>query len=407
MGIMFYGMKIRKYFPYFARYPQSVYLDNAATTQKPQLVIDEVQRSMAECYAPIHRGVYPLSELATERFEAVRSDVAQLLAAAHHEIIFTPSATYSLNLIVFAWARHVLKTGDVVVLTVAEHHANLLPWQELARIIGITLRFLPVVDGAIDVCMFKHLCQTEPVKIVAFPSFANSTGMPLPVNDILEVAAHYGVYSVVDASQSVAYDFDSLNGLGADFIAFSGHKFGAPTGVGVLRVRERCYVSMRPYIFGGGMVHDVSYSHVTFARPPYCFEPGSPSYEAVCGLGAAIRFYHEQDKAALISERTQMMQLIHAGLRSRTHIEPLGLSTALLAHGHVYAFTHPTIHAHDIAAFLGQQHVAVRAGHHCAQPFAEHLGSQASVRVSLFWYSTADDIEALLCGLEKVEQLLG
>jgi cysteine desulfurase/selenocysteine lyase len=404
---MSYGVKIREYFPYFLRHPQAVYLDNAATVQKPQPVIEEVNLAMAECYAPIHRGVYPLSELATQRFEAVRSQVTQLLGAAACEIIFTPSATYSLNLIVFAWAYRVLKKGDVVVLTVAEHHANLLPWQELSRTIGVTLRFLPVIDGLIDVSVFEKLCQAASVKVIAFPSFANSTGMPLPVDQLLQIASQYGVYSVLDASQSVAYDLYTLKGLSADFIVFSGHKFGAPTGVGVLRVLERCYAHMRPYIFGGGMVHEVSYTDVTFAQPPYCFEPGTPPYESVCGLGAALSFYDQLDMPQLILERRQLMNQLIIGLQTRTRMHPVGTSTALLEHSHVFAFTHPTIHAHDIAALLGQEQIAVRAGHHCAQPFAEHLGVQASVRVSFFWYSTAEDVERLLCLLERVELLLG
>lgn len=403
---MQYAQHIKKQFPFFQQHPDFVYLDNAATTHKPGAVVEAVHQALVETYAPIHRGVYQASEQATMQFEQVRKELAHSLGVTAEEIIFTPSATYGLNLVVFGWAANALRQGDVIVLTAAEHHANLVPWQQLASRLQLRLVYLPVIDGQLDVAQFQQILATQPVKVLAFPTFANSTGMPMPVEQLLALARANGVVTVLDASQSVAYDYDTIAGYNADCTVFSGHKFGAPTGVGVLRVLRALYDTMKPYIFGGGMVTNVSFESATFAKPPRCFEPGTPAFESVCGLGAALRYMQSLDMPALIDNRRRMMHLLVEGLTAHTSMIPVAATPALLDHGHICSFTHPTIHAHDIAALLGERGIAVRAGNHCAQPFVEQQGVGATVRVSLFWYSTEEDIVKLVQACSAIEQLL-
>ncbi|MFN8379059.1 MAG: cysteine desulfurase [Anaerolineae bacterium] len=394
---------VRADFPVLARehHPGTplVYLDNAATTQKPRLVIDELDRYYREYNANVHRGIHLLSEEATAAYEEARLKVKRFIHAANRrEIIFTRGTTESLNLVAQAWGRANLGPGDVVLSTVMEHHSNIVPWQILAQEKGFTLRFLTVTtDGRLDLDEYQRVLASEPVKLVTVMYASNVLGTINPIAEMTRMAHVHGALILVDAAQAAPHMPLDVKALEVDFLAFSGHKMVGPTGIGVLYGKRALLEAMPPWMGGGDMISRVSLTGTTFNELPYKFEAGTPSIAEAIGLGYAIDF---------LSELT--LEAIHAHERMLTDyaLERLSEVPGLTIYGPeagergaVAAFTLQGIHAHDVAQVLDMYGVAVRAGHHCAQPLHDHLGIAASARASFYLYNTTREIDALIDGL--------
>ncbi|MBL8145418.1 MAG: cysteine desulfurase [Anaerolineae bacterium] len=394
---------VRADFPALARehHPGTplVYLDNAATTQKPRQVIDELDRYYREYNANVHRGIHLLSEEATAAYEEARLKVRRFIgAASRREVIFTRGTTESLNLVAQAWGRANLGPGDVVLSTVMEHHSNIVPWQILAGEKGFTLRFLSVTpEGKLDLDEYQRILASEPVKLVTVAAVSNVLGTVNPVAEMARLAHAHGALILVDAAQAVPHMALNVQSLDADFLAFSGHKMAGPTGIGVLYARRALLDAMPPWMGGGDMISRVTLTGTTWNELPYKFEAGTPSIAEAIGLGYAV------DYLTGLS-----MEAVHAHERMLTSyaLERLAEVPGLTLYGPeadergaVVAFTVQGIHAHDVAQVLDMHGVAVRAGHHCAQPLHDHLGVAASARASFYLYNTTDEIDALIDGL--------
>lgn len=399
--------KIREQFPIFGT--ELVYLDSAATSQKPQSVIDAVSNFYAHEYASVHRGVYDLSERATERYESVRTGVARFINATDtSEIIFTSGTTGGINFVADTWGMEYVKEGDEILVTQAEHHANLLPWQRLARQVGATLRFIEIdtdsflcAESAIDLI-------TPKTKLVALIHSSNVLGNIWrygQLDALIEKAHSVGARVLLDGAQSVPHQKIDVQRLNPDFFVFSGHKMLGPTGVGALYMKQELQEGVPPYQVGGSMVYEATFDHATWAKPPAKFEAGMPPIAQVIGLGASIDFYNSHiDFDALCKNESGLSMRTLEAIRRIDGITPLVNEKNIETCGHLVAFTVDGIHAHDVAAMLGMRDIAVRAGHHCAQPLAGVLGIDASVRASFCAYNTIDDVEKFVRELRDVVQ---
>ena len=391
---------LKKQFPLFANQPDLVYLDNAATYQKPQVVIDAMSTFYETSYASVHRGLYELGEQATERYEAVRGNVAAFINAAHpEEIIFTKGATEGFNLVAHSWAMQHLKAGDEIVLSQVEHHANLVPWQRVAQKTGAQLRFVPL-DVKIFLLEFPAGLITPKTKLVSLTYDSNVLGPVWPhgiLEDIIVQAHAVGARVMLDTTQAMIHQKIDVQKLNADFIAFSGHKMAAPTGVGVLYIKKELHDDVEPYQVGGSMVYSVSFDSATWAQAPQKFEAGTPAIVEVIGLGATIDFLntHVNFEQLAAHEAALTRQLI-TGLQALEGVHIVGNMQALAARGHLVSFWVDGIHPHDLATYLASKNIALRAGHHCAQPLAQLLGVAALLRVSFGMYNTAEDVEQCL-----------
>jgi cysteine desulfurase / selenocysteine lyase len=379
-----------------------VYLDSAATSQKPRVVINAMSSFYERQNANIHRGVHQLAEEATQAYEDSRRRIARFInAPSARQVVFTRNTTESINLVAFAWGRTFLRPGDVIVLTEMEHHSNLVPWQMLAAERGVTLEFIPVnEDGRLDLATFRELLNKRPA-LVAVTQLSNVLGTINPMAEIVLPAQQAGAVVLVDAAQSVPHLPVDVQALGADFVAFSGHKMCGPTGIGVLYGREELLQAMPPFLGGGDMIKRVRLREFTANELPYKFEAGTPPIAEVIGLGAAVEFLqglgmaaiwrHEQALAAYALERLEEVP----GLR---HLGPHGPDKA-----GVLAFSFADVHPHDVAQILDRDGIAVRAGHHCAMPLHEKFGLPATTRASLYLYNDERDIDKLVDGLYKVK----
>jgi cysteine desulfurase/selenocysteine lyase len=384
------------------------YVDNASTSQKPQVVLDAVRTFETAFNANIYRGVHSFGEETTQQYENVRAQVARFIGAADaSEIIFTKGTTESINFIATAWALKNLQQGDEIVLTQLEHHANLIPWQQVAQKTGAKLLFIPVnSDGSLDYSTLDQLI-TPHTKLVAISHVSNALGTHVDVVRIGTHAKKVGAKMLIDAAQSVPHQRINVQQLGCDFLAFSGHKMLAPTGVGILYIKKELHNAVEPYQFGGGMVFNVGWQESTWAQAPQKFEAGTPPIAQVIGLGAAIDYLEKQvDFDALQRHEAQLCAQLIDGLQKIAHIRILGPIDELRQQGHLVSFVVDGVHAHDVAAYLDQQGVAVRAGHHCAQPLAQKLGYDTSVRASFYLYNSAQDVQQLLDALHSLSKHL-
>ncbi|MDP9211699.1 MAG: SufS family cysteine desulfurase [bacterium] len=380
-----------------------VYLD--ATAQKPAVVLGAMDRFYREQYAPVGRGIYALTEQATRRFAEARAAAASFLGAADpSEIVFTKSATEGINLVALGWARHNLRKGDAILLTEMEHHSNLVPWQMLAEASGLELRFARITEqGTLDLDDFKR--KVPGAKLVAVAHVSNVLGTVNPVAELATLAHEGAAKILVDGAQAAPRLPVDVRSLGADWYVCSGHKLYGPTGIGVLWTRTAMYGSMQPVSGGGGAVTDVSFEKATFADPPAKFEPGSPPVAEAVGLAAAIGYLkkagmeaiagHEQALNAYALERLGKI----AGLRVLGPLDPP-------ARAGLISFVIDGVHPHDLATFLDQENVAVRSGHHCAQPLHARLGVPASVRASWGVYTGTADVDRLTEGIRKAIKTL-
>lgn len=376
-----------------------VYLDTAASAQKPGVVIDAVANFYRNENANIHRGLYELSEKATLRFEAAREKVRELLGAAEaREIVFTRNATEAINLVAWSWGRSNIGPGDEVLITALEHHANLVPWQQLCAERGARLRVAPVSDdGELELDVCESLLGRR-TKIIAAAHVSNAIGARLPVKKLAGLAQARGIPLLLDGAQAAPRFPVNVRELGADFYAVSGHKLYGPTGIGALYARAELLDSMPPWQTGGGMIERVSFERSSFAPAPVRFEAGTPDIAGAVGLAAAVDYLRgvglariEQHEAALLAEAVMRLREI-PGLR-------------IIGGGEqqtgVISFVLDGVHPHDVGAVLDAEGVAIRAGHHCAQPLMKRLGVTATARVSFGLYNTGEDIERLAAALRR------
>lgn len=382
-----------------------VYLDSGATSQRPQAVLDAVDNFYKEANANPHRGVYTLGERATEAYESSRKEVAAFLHAKPEEVIFTRNATEALNLIAYTWGLQNLKRGDRVVVSILEHHSNLIPWQQVCRATGAELTFLYTgSDGVITQEEIEKKI-TKGVKLVACTHVSNVLGLVSPVQAISVRAHAVGAVFVLDAAQSAPHLPLDVTKLGADFLAFSGHKLYAPLGIGVLWGRQELLEAMPPFLTGGDMIESVREQDATWAPLPQKFEAGTQNAGGAVGLAAAIRWMQSIGFEEIARREQDVYQYAWQTLAKLPHITLLGTEKG--QHSGAISFTVEGAHPHDVATILDADAVCVRAGHHCAQPLLHHLGLNACCRASFAVYNTRADVDALAESLMKVRKWLG
>jgi cysteine desulfurase/selenocysteine lyase len=399
---------IRKQFPIFDRKIHGhplVYLDSTATTQKPVAVLDALERYYRTYNANIHRGVYVIGEEATQAYEDARGKVARFLnAASHREIVFTRGTTESVNLVAHGWGRKFVNEGDVVLLTEMEHHSNLVPWQLLAQDRGATLRFIPIDDhGRLDLTNLDRLLQ-GPVKIVSLAHVSNVLGTINPVAEIIRRAHARGARVMLDAAQSVPHMPVDVRALDCDFLALSGHKMLGPTGIGVLYGKREALESMNPFLGGGEMIREVRLEGSTWNEVPFKFEAGTMNIADTIAFGAAIDYLEGIGMANVEAHGRELVEETFRILGEIPGVTIYG-PPANEPRGAIVSFTVDDIHAHDVAAALDREGVAVRAGHHCAMPLHAKLGVAATSRASFHVYNVPDDIQKLGDGIRKAKQL--
>jgi cysteine desulfurase/selenocysteine lyase len=399
--------KIREDFPVLSRTVNGhplVYLDSAATSQKPQQVIDAVSEFSAHNNANAHRGLYMLGEEATELFEGARTALARFFGAPGPEtIVFTRGATESLNLVAYGWGRAHLREGDEILITEMEHHSNIVPWQMAVEATGATLRYIPLTDdGFLDLSDLGSLL-TERTKLLSVTGMSNALGTIVPLPELIEAAHGVGALVSVDAAQLAPHHAIDVTALGADFLSFSGHKMLGPTASGGLYARAEVLESMAPMLGGGEMIHEVFHHTATFKEPPYRFEAGTMQIAQQIGLGAAVAYLealgmdavraHEEEITAYALEQLQV-----AGAKIFGPLDPA-------QRGGAVSFWLGEVHPHDLATILNEQGVAIRAGHHCAQLVMRRYGTPATARASFYVYNTIEEVDALVSALDEAKDI--
>ncbi|NUN49714.1 MAG: cysteine desulfurase [Candidatus Brocadiae bacterium] len=383
-----------------------VYLDTAATSQKPRAVIDAMTRYYEQMNANVHRGAYRLSEEATAMYEGVREKVARFLGAPGPEgVVFVRNTTEAINLVAHAWGRKFLKAGDEVLLTEMEHHSNLVPWHLLAKERGVVLRHIPITDdGRLDLSRLDALLGSR-TKLVSLVHVSNVLGTVNPVEDVVRAAHRVGALCLVDGAQAVPHRPVDLAAIGCDFYAFSAHKMYGPTGIGVLWARPEILAGMDPFMVGGETILEVRLDRSTFREAPYRFEPGTPAVAEAAGLGAAIDWLTALGLDAVEAHETALVDHAWRRLAEVPGIRMYGPSSGPRA-GAV-CFTTDPIHPHDLATCLDQDGLAVRAGHHCAQPLMTRLGTVATARASFGVYTLPSEIDLLVDSILRTREFFG
>ncbi|GEN05290.1 cysteine desulfurase /L-selenocysteine selenide-lyase (L-alanine-forming) [Myxococcus fulvus] len=382
-----------------------VYLDSAATAQKPQAVIDAIVRFYQHDNANVHRGVHILSERATEAYEGARETVRGFLNARDaREIIFVRGTTEAINLVAQTYGRKHIGAGDEVLITQMEHHANIVPWRMLCEQTGATLKVIPVDERGELVLDAVDALLTDKTRILAVTHVSNALGTVNPVKELTRRAHAKGIPVLVDGAQSVTHFPVDVQDLGCDFYAFSGHKTFGPTGIGVLYGRLERLEPMPPYQGGGDMILSVTMEKVTYNRVPHRFEAGTPNLEGAVGLAAAIRYLQGVGLSAIAEHDREMMAYATAALEAVPGLRLIG--TAREKAG-VLSFTLEDIHPHDVGTILDREGICIRTGHHCAQPVMQHFKLPATARASLALYNTREDVDALVRGLHKVREVFG
>jgi cysteine desulfurase/selenocysteine lyase len=380
-----------------------VYLDSGATSQKPEVVLRELDASYRLHNANIHRGVYTLAQEATERFEGARERIARFINAPTAETIFTKNVTEAINLVAYSWGRANVGAGDTIVLTPMEHHANLVPWQQLAQEVGARLAFVELTeDGRLELDSLDALLERAP-KLVAVAHVSNVLGTRNPVESIVARAHAAGAVVLIDGAQAVPHLPVDVRAIGADFYGFTGHKVYGPTGVGVLHGRRELLEAMPPFLTGGDMIASVDFERSTFAEIPHKFEAGTTPYVEATGLGAAVEWL---DALGLEAVHAHEQALTAYALDALAEVPGLTIyGPEAEQRGSLVSFALEGVHPHDVAELLGRRNVCVRAGHHCAQPLMRQLGVHATTRASFAAHSTRDDVDALVDGLHEVRNV--
>ena len=398
--------RIRADFPILGIRPRGhplVYLDSAATSQKPRQVIDALRRYYEEENGNIHRGVHYLSELATTRYDETREAVRRFInAASVNEVVFTRNTTEGINLVASSYGQAFVRPGDEIVVSLMEHHSNIVPWQLLAQRSGAAVRAVPVTDiGELDLDAFDSMLGPK-TRIVALSWVSNSLGTVNPVKRIVEMAHARGIPVLLDGAQAAPHLPIDVQSVGCDFLAFSGHKMLGPTGVGVLYARGDWFDRLPPYQGGGDMIETVTIEKTTYAKAPSKFEAGTPDIGSVAAFRAAIDYLERTGLDAIHRHELALLEEATARVASLPGIRLIGTAPGKAG---VLSFTMEGVHPHDIATILDQQGVAIRAGHHCTQPLMARFGCGATARASFYLYNTLDDVAALVAGLEKVREV--
>ena len=397
---------IRKDFPILRQQMRGhplVYLDNAATTQKPQLVLDTLARYYAAGNANIHRGVYELSEDATAAYDGARSKVKQLLnAASSREIVFTRNSTESINLVAQTFGRQHLKAGDEVLITHMEHHSNIVPWQLLCEQCDAELRVAPIDEtGTLQLDEFERLLGPR-TRLVSVVHLSNSLGTINPVQTIVEMAHRHGIPVLIDGSQAVYHMPVDVQALGCDFYVFTGHKLYGPTGIGVLYGREDLLEKMPPYQGGGDMIQSVTFAKTTYAELPNKFEAGTPHIAGAVGLGAAVDYLHKIGFDGIGSHEADLLAY---GTEAIADVDGLRLIGTAAKKASILSFVMEGAHPHDIGTIVDRDGVAIRTGHHCTQPVMDRFDIPATARASIAMYNTRDELDALARALKRVREM--
>jgi cysteine desulfurase/selenocysteine lyase len=388
---------IKKDFPIFDKYPDLVYLDNAATTQRPKMVVDRIAKFLAEENANIHRGVYDLSNHATDAYEEVRKKVANFLNAPSETCIgFTSGTTDSTNTIAQGFLHNRLTEGDNLIISIAEHHGNFIPWQQIAKEKNAELRVLPVDrNGELALGHLEDLLDAN-TRLVSIQHISNTLGTLHEIQRVIDLAHDHGVPVMIDAAQSAALYSLDWNEINYDFLAFSGHKIFGPFGVGVLFAAPQYHDQINPYRFGGGIIRDVQIEDTVFSGFPYVLDAGTPNISGVIGLGAAIDYLSSQDRTKLRKEQEALVSYAEESISGIKGLKILGKPKRRSS---IISFTIDGIHPHEIASFLNQDNIAIRAGMHCTQPLLDHFKTPATARLSTSIYNSREDIDKLVISL--------
>ncbi len=381
-----------------------VFLDSAASSQKPDCVIEAMMYAMQHQYANIHRGLHWMSERTTEAYESVRTQVARFLNAPdRHEVIFTRNSTEAINLVAHSYGA-LLKPGQAVLISELEHHSNLVPWQMLRDRVGIELRVAPITEtGDLDLEAYESLLADGRVGLVAITHMSNVLGTLTPAKTLARLAHQYGAKILLDGSQSAVHRAIDVQDLDADFFVCTGHKLYGPTGIGVLWARSELLNAMPPFLGGGEMIETVSFAKSSWAAIPHKFEAGTPPIIEVIGLGAALSFMEELGAASIAAHENALVAYTRDVLGGSEGVKLIGSPTE---QGGVVSFIVEGAHPHDLAVLLDRQGIAIRAGQHCAEPLIRRLGLTATARASFGVYTTRDDIDALVKGVARARQML-
>ncbi|MPZ72957.1 MAG: SufS family cysteine desulfurase [Nitriliruptorales bacterium] len=400
---------VRKDFPVLQRKVHGrplVYLDSAATSQKPQPVLDVMTRFYEDVNSNVHRGVHALAEEATEAYEAARGKIARFVGADPRGVVFTKNTTESINLLAYSWARPRLREDDIVLSTEMEHHANIVPWQLVQPEAGFDLRYVPLTDSSrLDMAAFDEIVSTGRVKVFTVTAMSNVVGVINPVAEMASKvrAANRDAIVVVDGAQSVPHLPTDMLALDADFLCFSGHKMLGPTGIGVLAGRVDLLDEMQPFLGGGEMISNVTLEGTTFNEVPYKFEAGTPPIAQAVGLGAAVDYLNEVGMDVVRRHEVELLEKAIPALHSLGRVTVHG-PVAPEDRGAAISFAIDGIHPHDIGTIMDREGVAVRAGHHCAKPLVRTLGSAATTRASFYIYNTLDEVDALVDAVEATKR---
>jgi cysteine desulfurase/selenocysteine lyase len=385
-----------------------IYLDNAATTHKPSVVIDVLARFYQQDNSNVHRGLHALSMRSTDGYEAARVCAAKFINAAEaEEIVFTRGTTESINLVAQSWGAANLKKGDVVLITEMEHHSNLVPWQMITERTGATLRYVPVVgenaEGGLDLDALDKLLTPE-VKLFAFTHISNTLGVINPVAELCAKAKRVGALTLIDAAQSIGHEPLDVQAIGCDFLVFSGHKMAGPTGIGVLFGRRVLLDNMPPWQGGGGMIANVEFFKTTYKPAPERFEAGTPNVADAIALHAAMDYLDELGRPRISQHDHKLAAQAYAALSELPGIRILGPKGARSG---LVSFALKDAHAHDVVTFADQDGIALRGGHHCNQPLMRKLGLPSTVRASFYVYNNAAEIDALVASMRKIIKFFG
>jgi cysteine desulfurase/selenocysteine lyase len=383
-----------------------VYLDNAATTQKPRQVLGAITRYYSEDNANVHRGVHTLSGRATDAFEAARAKVARFIGAAHvHEIVFTRNATEGVNLVAQTWGRTNLRHGDEIVISAIEHHSNIVPWQLLCGQTGASLRVVPVFDnGELDVEGYRRLLTRGRTRLVAMTALSNALGTVTPIAEMIRLAHDAGALVLVDGAQAAYHMAVDVKALDCDFFVLTGHKLYGPTGIGVLYGKTALLESMPPWQGGGDMISAVTFEGSTWNVLPYKFEAGTPHIEGVVGLGAAVDYVSAIGMARIEAHERELLAYGTEALRTVPGLTLVGTAPKKAS---ILSFVMDGVHPHDIGTIVDREGVAIRTGHHCAQPVMDRFGIPGTARASLALYNTRADIDRLIDALRQVNKVFG
>ena len=400
---------IKKDFPIFSRQINGrdlVYLDSAATTQKPIEVIDSITSYYKNCNSNIHRGIYSISIEATELYENARNTIAKFINAnSSREIIFTRNATEAINLVANAWVSANLKEGDSIILTEMEHHSNLVPWQIIAKKLKLKLNFIKIqADGGLILDNLDDLF-TDNAKFLSLTHVSNVLGTINPIKDIISKAHAHGITTLVDAAQSVPHMSVDVQNIDSDFFVFSGHKMLGPSGIGVLHAKKDILENMEPFLYGGDMISNVSLREAQWNDVPWKFEAGTPNIVGAIGLGKAVDYLDNLGMSNIHKHEQELYSYAIDRFSDLKEFKIFGFENKYSTGG-VISFSYSDFHPHDIASILDGESIAVRAGHHCAQPLMEKLGVPATTRASFYVYNDESDIDKLFDGLQKVRSVL-